>query len=152
MDGKMILISSCLLGKACRYDGASQPNDEALALFENGNAIPVCPECLGGLTTPRPPAEIVLGSGEDVISGRARVIARSENGEERDVTREFLLGAQKTLSLAREYGADTAVLKAKSPSCGCGLIYDGSFTGTLRKGSGVTSALLIQNGIRVRSL
>lgn len=152
MGDKMILVSSCLVGKRCRYDGRSQPNEEALRLYNMGAAFPVCPECLGGLKVPRPSAEIVGGSGEDVLSGSARVIARLPNGSEKDVTTEFILGAYKTLETAKECGADEVLLKAKSPSCGCGLIYDGSFSGRLREGNGVTAALLLKNGIGVRSL
>ncbi|MBR5947033.1 MAG: DUF523 domain-containing protein [Clostridia bacterium] len=148
----MIIVSSCLIGIPCRYDGKAQPNDEAVRLYNMGIAVPVCPECLGGLPTPRTAAEIVGGTGEDVLSSRARVIARAENGEEKDVTDEFILGAQKTLEIAIECGATQAVLKAKSPSCSCGLIYDGSFSGKLREGNGVTAALLLKNGLRVRSL
>lgn len=152
MDGKMIIVSSCLLGKRCRYDGASQPNEAAIRLFIKGLAVPVCPECLGGLSVPRPPAEIVGGSGEDVLSGNARVIAYGVNGEMIDVTGEFILGAYKTLEIALECGAQEAVLKAKSPSCGCGLVYDGTFSGALIEGIGVTAALLLKNEIKVSTL
>lgn len=152
MDDRMIIVSSCLLGEKCRYDGRSQPNDEAIRLFNKGLAVPVCPECLGGLNVPRPPAEIVGGSGEDVLSGCARVIAKAENGGRLDVTNEFILGAYKALQTALECGAEEAVLKAKSPSCGCGLVYDGSFSGRLKEGSGVTAALLMKNGIKVKTL
>ena len=148
----MIIVSSCLLGIPCRYDAKSKPNDEAIALYLSGAAVPVCPEIFGGLPTPRASAEIVGGSGEDVLSGRAWVKARMENGETADVTNEFILGALKTIQIAIDCGAKTAVLKAKSPSCGCGMIYDGSFCGRLREGNGVTAALLIKNGIDVRSL
>lgn len=152
MRDRMIIVSSCLIGEACRYDGRSQPSEEALRLYNMGAAISVCPECLGGLKTPRPPAEIVGGSGEDVLLGCARVIARCANGEVKDVTSEFIIGAYRTLEAAKNCGAREAILKAKSPSCGCGLVYDGSFGGRLREGNGVAAALLLKNGISVRSL
>lgn len=152
MDGKMKIVSACLLGTPCRYDGKSQLNGEAARLFNEGNCVPVCPECLGGLPIPRASAEIVGGSGEDVLDGRARVMARQENGEMTDVTASFIDGAQKTLEAARRSGAAEALLKAKSPSCGCGMIYDGSFSRTLKSGNGVTAALLMRHGIAVRTL
>ena len=152
MDGRITLVSSCLLGIPCRYDAQSKPNEEALRLFESGCAIAVCPECLGGLPTPRPAAEIIGGGGEDVLSGCAKVMSRDECGELHDVTREFILGAYEALRIALSCGADTAWLKSKSPSCGCGEIYDGSFCGRLREGCGVTAALFLKNGIGVRSL
>ena len=105
----------------------------------------MCPEEEGGLGTPRPPAEIVGGDGHDVISGRARVIT----SEGRDVTDAYLAGAKLALQRARSSGAKTAVLKARSPSCGKGCIYDGSFSRTQRSGDGVTTALLEANGIEV---
>ena len=152
MASRMIIVSSCLLGEKCRFDGNSKPNIEATILFSKGLALPVCPECLGGLSVPRPPAEIVGGSGEDVLSGSARVIAKTENGETIDVTNAFIRGAYKALKTTLECGATEAVLKAKSPSCGCGFIYDGSFCGQLTEGNGVTAALLIKNGIHVKQL
>ena len=152
MGDKMIIVSSCLIGEKCRYDGRSQPNEEALRLYNTGAAIPVCPECLGGLSVPRHAAEIVGGSGEDVLLGCARVICRDENGKAEDVTNEFVLGAYRALAAAEKCGACEAILKAKSPSCGCGLIYDGSFSGKLREGNGVAAALLLKKGISVRSL
>ena len=148
----MIIVSSCLIGEKCRYDGRSQPNEEALRLYNMGAAIPVCPECLGGLSVPRSAAEIVGGSGEDVLLGCARVISRDENGKVKDVTNEFILGAYRALDAAEKCGAREAILKAKSPSCGCGFIYDGSFSGKLREGNGVAAALLLKKGISVRSL
>lgn len=132
---KKLLVSACLLGVACRYDGKSKPVKEVIALGEEYGIIPVCPEILGGLPTPRIPCEIRDG----------RVINR--NGE--DKTAEYIKGAQEVLRLARILDCDTAVLKKKSPSCGREEIYDGSFTGKTAAGDGVCAALLKANGIRV---
>ena len=133
----MIIVSACLAGYRCRYDGKTVPNEEIVALIKRGEAIPACPEMLGGLPCPRVPSERSADG--------TRVIAR-EGG---DVTEAFRIGAEETLRLARLYGCDRAILKARSPSCGCGLIYDGTFSGTLREGDGVAAALLRENGITV---
>ena len=130
-----ILISRCLAGFCCRYDGGSNPVSEIRELYERGLAVAACPEQLGGLPTPRVPSERLGG----------RVISR----EGRDVTGEFIAGAEAALKIALENGCRTAILKARSPSCGKGCIYDGSFTGTLTAGNGVTAELLLQNGISV---
>ena len=134
---KRILVSACLLGVCCRYDGRGNPSAQVLDLLKRDDLelIPVCPEQLGGLPTPRLPSERV----EDRIINRA--------GE--DVTDQFQRGAAEALRLARAYGCDVAVLKERSPSCGCGRIYDGSFTGTLTEGNGVTTELLLSAGIQV---
>ncbi len=140
-----VLVSACLAGRACRFDGGTNP-DRSVRLFEEeGRAVLVCPEEDGGLGTPRPPAEIQGGDGGDVLAGRARVVTRAG----RDVTEEYLRGARIALERARSAGAEVAILKARSPSCGCGEIYDGSFTREPRGGDGVTAALLKQEGIRV---
>ena len=130
-----VLVSACLLGLRCRYNAEPVANERVLALAKTHTLIPVCPEQLGGLSTPRPPAERL---GERVVSN---------NGT--DVTSAFFRGAEETLLLARILGCKTAILKARSPSCGHGRIYDGSFTGKLIPGSGVTAELLAKNGIRV---
>ena len=140
----MILISGCLAGIKCRYDGGSYV-EKAAGLLSGGGAVPVCPEQLGGCTTPRAPAEIQGGTGADVLDGRCRVINKA--GE--DVTDSFIKGAEETLRIAVITGADKAVLKARSPSCGCGRIYDGSFSGAVREGNGVAAELLTRNGIKV---
>ena len=146
-----IIVSACLAGCPCRYDGKAQTDRTAAMLVAEGNAVPVCPECMGGLPTPRIPAEIVGGSGEDVLCGNARVIAW--DGKVRlDVSDAFIKGAEEALRIAREAGAGEAILKANSPSCGFGTIYDGTFSGTRKEGNGVAAALLSQNGIKVRSL
>ncbi len=148
---KKLIVSACLAGIPCRYDGKAQRNEAVAALVEAGLAVPVCPECLGGLPTPRVPAELVGGSGEDVLDGKARVIA--SDGETRlDVTDAFIKGANAALEAAREAGADEAILKANSPSCGFGTIYDGSFSGAKAAGSGVAAALLAANGLKVKSV
>ncbi len=142
-----ILVSACLAGRACRFDGAANPDDEVGRLVADGRAILVCPEEDGGLGTPRPPAEIVGGDGHDVLDGRARVVTHAGD----DVTDAYLAGARIALQTARRAGVRTAILKARSPSCGAGCVYDGSFTRTLRTGDGVTAALLQANGIEVRT-
>ena len=130
------LISACLLGCPCRYDGKSKPIPEDIrALLESDTLLPVCPECMGGLSTPRPPAEIVGG----------RVI----NREGRDVSAEYERGAREVLRLARLYRADGVILRDRSPSCGTHGIYDGTFTATLCDGMGITAALLCREGIRI---
>lgn len=140
----MLIVSKCLTGCPCRYDGKSKPDPAIAALVERGEAVAVCPEVLGGLPTPRVSAEL-SGSGEDVLDGRARVMTR----DGRDVTDEFVRGAYEALKAAKEAGADRAILKSKSPSCGCGTVYDGTFTGTAVSGDGVTAALFKRNGIAV---
>lgn len=131
-----ILVSACLLGTLCRYDGASRPCGELARLEVLGHRlIPVCPEVMGGLPTPRPPAE---------ICGQ-RVVTR----EGADVTAAYRRGAEAVLELARLTGAEAAVLKERSPSCGSGAVYDGTFSGTLTAGWGVAAGLLREQGIRV---
>lgn len=138
-----ILVSACLLGVQSRFDGGSCPREAALDLLRRGIALPVCPEQLGGLPTPRPRAEIRGGDGADVLAGRALVV----DEEGRDVTAAFLRGARETVRLAAEAGVKRAVLRSHSPSCGAGAIHDGTFTGRLRLGDGVSAALLRQAGI-----
>ena len=130
-----LLISACLLGVQCRYDGGSKPVMPTVALMEQYHLIPICPEQLGGLPTPRKPSERQGG----------RVVM----ADGRDVTAEYRRGAEETLHLARLYGCTAAVLKERSPSCGKGQIYDGTFTGTLTAGDGVTAELLTAGGIKV---
>lgn len=131
------LVSACLAGLPCRYDGTACPVPELKCLAENGLAVPVCPEELGGLPTPREPAEI----------RRSRVI----NAAGQDVSAEFERGAEAALALARHHNIGLAVLKARSPSCGIGPVYDGSFSRTLTPGAGVTATKLRLNGIHVCS-
>ena len=136
MQKEKLLISACLLGVPCRYDGQSKPYPGIVEMLsERYELIPVCPEIYGGLSTPRTPSERV-GS---------RVMMR----DGRDVTENYRKGAEATLALAVTLGARIALLKAKSPSCGKGKIYDGSFCANLVSGNGVTADLLITNGITV---
>jgi uncharacterized protein YbbK (DUF523 family) len=120
-------------------------SEQARALAAEGAAVAFCPEVAGGLPTPRLPAEIVGGDGEDVLEGRARVV----DATGADCTAEFVDGAHQVLAAARAAGARKALLTARSPSCGCGQIYDGTFSGTLRPGDGVAAALLRRDGIQV---
>lgn len=143
----MMLVSACLAGCRCRYDQGSRPYGPVIALVREGKALPVCPEQMGGLPTPRPPAEIVDGDGDDVLEGRARVVSAA--GE--DVTAQLLAGAREALRLAGAVGAKAAILKERSPSCGSGAIYDGTFRGAVRAGQGVTAALLRRHGVQVFS-
>lgn len=132
----MILVSACLLGTNCQYNGESDFTKELLEFLKNkGEFIAVCPEVLGGLPIPRDGAEIV---GDKVKTTKGN-----------DVTKEFLKGAEEVLKFAKENNVDLAILKAKSPSCGVGMIYDGTFSRKLIEGDGITAALLRKNGIKV---
>lgn len=141
----MYLISACLCGLNCKYNGGNNLNPKIVELYNKGNCIAICPEHLGNLPIPRAPHEITGGDGKDVLSGKARII--SKTGE--DNTEKFTAGAEKTLDIAKLFNADTAILKARSPSCGYGRIYDGSFKGKVVEGNGVTAELLAQNGIKI---
>lgn len=145
MNGDLVLMSACLAGRACTHRGESNEQPDLLPLASD--AVLVCPEVEGGLGTPRPPAEIIGGDGADVLDGRARVV--TVDGE--DVTDAFVRGAEAAVAAAREHGISTAVLKARSPSCGCGSTYDGTFSHTLRAGDGVTAAALRRAGVTVRT-
>lgn len=136
-----IAISSCLLGEPCRYDGRSCPSEAARLLqgLDGVELVPVCPEVLGGLPVPRPPSE---------IDAAERVLCVT-SAEGADVTAAFMAGAQAALEAVGEGSCKLAVLKAKSPSCGCGLVYDGTFSGTLVPGYGATARLLRTEGVRV---
>jgi len=138
----MILVSACLIGCKCRYDGADCLDESLRARWDRGELFAVCPEQLGGLPTPRPPAEIESGSGEDVLEDKARVLR--ENGE--DVTDAFVAGARRTLDIARAVGAREAIFKQRSPACGCGQI---TRAGRTVEGNGVTTALLAREGLRI---
>ena len=132
-----ILVSACLLGVPCRYDGTGTADKRILSLAEMHHLVPVCPEQLGGLPTPRPPAE----------RHDTRVLTR----DERDVTAAFARGAEETLRLAKLFSCRIAILKSNSPSCGSGQIYDGCFCGRLIPGDGMTAALLKAEGLTVLS-
>lgn len=138
------VASACLAGICCRFDGGHRLDERVLKLQERGKLIPLCPEQLGGLPIPRPPAEITGGDGYDVLDGRARVVG----AEGKDVTRHFLEGAQKVLKIIKESGAEEVILKEKSPSCGVHKIYR---NGVIVPGKGVLAALLFREGIEVIS-
>jgi uncharacterized protein YbbK (DUF523 family) len=131
----MKLCSACLLGIKCRYDGKRKPDKKVLKLAKKEALIPVCPEQLGGLSTPREPQEI-KGRKVFTVSGK-------------DITKNFKRGAEEALKLAKLFDLKEAILKQRSPSCGCGKIYDGTFSNKLTKGDGLTTALLKKNGIKV---
>jgi uncharacterized protein YbbK (DUF523 family) len=140
-----LIVSACLVGLHTRLDGRVRFFPDVLALAPHYCLIPVCPEQLGGSPTPRPAAEICHGAGDDVLDGRAQVL--SEAGD--DLTEVYLRGAMEVLDIARLSGARAAVLKARSPSCGVGTTYDGTFAHRLRPGSGVTAALLARQGLQL---
>lgn len=129
------IVSSCLLGDNCKYNGKNNYNEKIVEFLKDKEYIKVCPECLGGLPTPRVPSEII---NDKVI-----------NKEGIDVTKEYELGARKTLLIVKDNNIDCAILKSKSPSCGCGFIYDGTFSKTLIKGNGVTTKLLKENNVKI---
>lgn len=138
MGNKNIKIcSACLLGIKCRYDGKEKRNRKVINLSRKEILIPVCPEQLGGLSTPREPAE---HKGKKVVTKSGK-----------DVSENFEKGANQVLEIVKLYGIQAAILKQRSPSCGCGQIYDGTFSGKIIKGDGVTVALLKKNGIQVIS-
>ena len=131
----MMIVSACLAGLPCRYDGKAKPCAEVMELVRSGKAIPLCPEQLGGLPTPRPPCEIRAG----------RVMDR----DGADQTEAFRRGAEAVLAAVQAYGATEALLQNRSPSCGLGWIYDGTFSRKLVQGSGISAQLLAENGIQV---
>lgn len=130
-----ILVSACLLGENCKYNGTNNKNENVIALEKKHTLIPICPECFAGLPIPRVPSEIKDGK------------VFSKDGE--DLTEAFNDGAEKALYIAEEAGCRIAVLKERSPSCGFGKIYDGSFSGKLINGNGITAHLLYEHGITV---
>lgn len=133
----MICVSKCLLGECCRYDGGHMKNDKVLEFLKDKEYVSVCPECLGGLSTPRNPSEIIQGK---VISSDGK-----------DVSEAFHIGAQKALEIAQKANCTLAILKENSPSCGSHKVYDGTFTGKKCDGKGVCAALFEKNGIKVVS-
>ena len=137
----MIFVSACLAGINCKYSSGNNYEEKIFNMVKEGKAIPICPEQLGGLPTPRIPAEI------KVIDGIRHVITAEGN----DVTENFERGAKEILDLAKKLDIKKAILKSKSPSCGKGKIYDGTFQGNIIPGNGVLADLLIKNGIEVIS-
>lgn len=132
----MILISACLCGENCKYDGTNNLNEHLKKLYDEGKAVLICPEVMGGLSTPRNPSE---------ISPNGRVVMCDGT----DVTENFINGAKKALDIANKVKPGLIILKAKSPSCGVGRVYDGSFSKTLKDGNGICADLLIKNGYKV---
>ncbi len=140
----MKLVSACLLGLDCAYHGKSNKCDLLIEKLDLKEVVPICPEQLGGLKTPRDRARIVGGDGKSVLDGKAKVM--TFNGE--DVTAQYIQGGKECLKLVKLYGIKEAILKAYSPSCGCGEIFTEDFEGK-KKGDGTTTALLKKNGIKV---
>ncbi len=139
-----VLVSACLLGLATRYDGTHKENSEVIRFLKQNdlNPIPVCPEQLGGFSTPRPKCQFIQGDGEDVLKGTGRL--HNDRGE--DVTARFLKGAEQTLKIAQTCAAEIAVLQQRSPSCGFGTVY---LKNRLIDGSGVTAALLSRHDLTI---
>lgn len=133
----MRLCSACLLGVKCRYNGKSKPNEKVIELSKIEKLIPICPEQLGDLPIPREPAE---QQGNKIVSKSGK-----------DVTDHFIRGAEETLKIAQKLNVKEAIMKQRSPSCGCGQIPDGTFSKIIIEGDGVTTALLKKNGIKVIS-
>lgn len=142
-----VLVSACLLGVPCRYDGSGCRHQGVAAQSRFQWLVPVCPEQLGGLTTPRPRAELQGGDGRAVLKGEAAVV--TVHGE--DVSAAFRQGARICLELARTLGVRRAILKSRSPACGVGAVYDGSFQGRLRPGDGVLAALFRREGLELKT-
>ncbi len=138
----MYLISACLVGINCKYNGKNNFNEKAFELVKEGRAIPVCPEQLGGLATPRIPSEI------KIIDGKRVVI----NKEGKDVTEFFEKGADEVLKLCQKLNIEKVIFQPRSPSCGVGEVYNGNFDGVLVEGNGITAQLLKDNGIEVESI
>lgn len=130
-----ILVSACLLGENCKYNGGNNKNEKVISLAEKHTLIPICPECFAGLPIPRVPSEIKNG----------KVFSR----DGKDLTDKFKDGAEKALYVAEESGCQIAILKERSPSCGFGAIYDGSFTGKTVSGNGIAAQLLYDSGITI---
>ena len=141
-----IVMSPCLVGIRTRWDESCDEIEELINLVKSGQAVFMCAEQLGGMTTPRDPSEIEPGkTAADVLNGDAKVFSVTGN----DVTEQFVVGAQRILKFCQEMGVETAILKADSPSCGSERTYDGTFTDTVIPGKGITAELLEQNGIKV---
>ena len=143
----MIVVSSCLAGLKVRYNGTDCLDDTIEKLLTDNKVRTVCPELMGGFSTPREPAEIIGGDGYDVLDGKAVVQDRTGN----NVTQMYMDGAYKTLEFIKSLNAEMVVLKENSPSCGSSFIYTGCFDGTKKDGVGVTTAMLRRNGIKVIS-
>lgn len=143
----MLVVSACLVGVNCKYTGGNNDNEKVKEYLKDKKYVLICPEQLGGLTTPRKPSEINRVDGRDILHGNGKVISC----ENIDVTENFLNGAKESLKIAKIFNCTKALLKEGSPSCGCNLIYDGTFSGNKIKGKGVTAALFVENNIEVFS-
>lgn len=130
-----IAVSACLLGENCKYNGGNNYSEKLIDYVKEHDVVTICPEVLGGLSTPREPAEIVNG-----------IVCHKDGSS---VDREFRYGAEKALNIIKEQGAELVILQSRSPSCGVNMIYDGSFSGKLVSGQGVFADLLRRNGIKV---
>jgi uncharacterized protein YbbK (DUF523 family) len=144
-DDEVVLVSACLLGQACRYDGRAVDAPRVARAIRGKAVVPICPEAGGGLGIPRPKVELRGGDGEEVLAGRATACVQEDG---RDVGRAFLRGAQLAVEAAQRYGARVAILKERSPSCGSKSVW---VDGVLRSGQGVTCAALRAAGVRVQS-
>jgi uncharacterized protein YbbK (DUF523 family) len=144
-----LLVSACLLGVACNHEGRGSPRAVVDELAKHYRLVPVCPEVLGGLPTPRAAAELQGGDGAEVVAGTGD--ARVVNIEGQDVTAAYRRGAEAAVAVAKAVGAERAVLKARSPSCGSSAVYDGTFSRRLVPGRGVTAAALAAAGLEVGS-
>lgn len=143
----MLVVSACLVGVNCKYDGKNNDNEKVKEFLKDKKYIIICPEQLGGLTTPRNPSEINEKDGKEVLHGNSKVITC----ENIDVTQNFINGAKESLKIAQIFNCKIALLKESSPSCGCNFIYDGTFTGCKIPGKGVTASLFSENNIEVFS-
>lgn len=141
----MIIISACLCGVNCKYNGKNNLKDGVEKLLKEGMLIPVCPEQLGGMETPREPHEIVESTALEVLRGNGKVLSITG----KDSTDKFIKGAYETLRIAKDLGVTEAILKSNSPSCGFGTVYDGNFSGKKIKGNGITSELLKRENIKI---
>jgi uncharacterized protein YbbK (DUF523 family) len=140
-----VIVSACLAGERCRYDGKSKARTDIIKLVKAGKAIPLCPEVLGGLPVPREKAQIDTGDGNSVLDGRSRVVTISGA----DVTEKFVNGAFEVLKIAKQEHIKKAILKSKSPSCGVTIIV---INGQPADGIGVTAALLKKHGIETEEI
>ena len=145
--GKLLIVSACLVGVNCKYDGGNNDNNKVKEFLKDKKYVIICPEQLGGLTTPRKPSEINNIGGQEVLKGNSKVISC----ENKDVTKNFIEGAKESLKIAKLINCKKALLKEGSPSCGCNQIYDGTFNKNKIPGIGVTAALFIENNIEVFS-
>ncbi len=151
MSEEVVLVSACLLGEPCRYDGAAKASPRVLELLRADNprasvaVVPICPEAAGGLGIPRPPVELRGCAGAEVLAGRAQALTKDDS---RDVTPAFLQGAAFAVAAAERFGARRAILKERSPSCGSRKVW---VDGELREGEGIACAALRAAGVHVQS-